>query len=176
MSKAVKEMMTQELASLFEGMDSCLVVRCQGLPAVESNALRNSLHERGLQLRVVKNSIAQRAFERLGLGEVAGLMDGPSAFLTGGDGPVEAAKAFAELRKKQPTLELLGAYVEGELLSPEQANGLAKIPSREVLLAQILAGIQAPLSGMAGVLSGVARQLALVLRATADAKGPAAED
>lgn len=171
MSKAVKEMMTQELTTLFESLDNCLVVGCQGMTVPESNELRGELHEQGLTLKVVKNSLACRALERAGLGKVSPIFDGPSALLMGG-APVETAKTFAAMRKKRPALVLRGAYVEGEVLLAEQAEQLARIPTREVLLAQILAGIQAPLSGMAGVLSGAARQLAMVLKATTEAKGP----
>lgn len=176
MSKAVKEMMTQELASFFEGVESCLVVSCHGMTVEDTDAMRQELSDRGLRLKVVKNSLAARALESVDKAEVASLLDGPSAFLLGDDGPVGAAKAVADIGKKKPLFVLRGAYVEGSVLSSEQAKELAKIPPREVLLAQILAGIQAPLSGLAGVLSGVSRQLVMVVKAVADSKGSPDEE
>jgi len=176
MSKAVKEMMTQELTSFFEGLESCLVVSCHGMSVEDSDATRQELSDRGLRLKVVKNSLAARALERVDKAEVASLLDGPSAFLLGDDGPVGAAKAVADIGKKQPLFVLRGAYVEGTVLSAEEAKNLAKIPSREVLLSQILAGIQAPLSGLAGAMSGVARQLTMLVKAVADSKGSPGED
>ncbi len=173
MSKAVKEMMTQELTSFFEGMESCLVVNYIALPAPETDIVRRELRQAGLQLKMVNNAMARRALERVGKAEVSTLLQGPSAFVAGGVGPVEAAKTVAELMKKQPLLELRGGYVEGEVLTPEQVKELAKIPPREVLLSQILAGIQAPLSGLAGALSGVHRQLTMLVKAVAEQKNGA---
>ena len=176
MSKAVKEMMTQELASFFEGLESCLVVSCHGMSVQDTDATRQELSARGLRLKVVKNSLAARALERVDKADVVSLLDGPSAFLLSDDGPVGAAKAVVDIGKKQPLFALRGAYVEGSVLSAEQAKDLAKIPPREVLLSQILAGIQAPLSGLAGALSGVSRQLVMVVKAVADSKGSPGEE
>ena len=176
MSKAVKEMMTQELASQLEGMENCLVVNYIGLSVPDTDVVRRELRRAGMTLTMVNNSLATRALERVGLERVAPLLQGPSAFLQGGAGPVEAAKAFTDMMKKRPALVLRGGYVEGEVLSPDQVKDLAKIPPREVLLSQILAGIQAPLSGLAGVLSGVPRRLAMALKAIAEQKGGDASD
>jgi len=174
MSKAVKEMITQELATFLKGTTSCLVVGCEGMTVTEATEMRQALRERGLGLKVVKNSLAHRALTRVGMESVGTLLTGPSAFLTGDGGAIEAAKAFVELRKKQRALVLRGAYVEGSVLSSDEAKGLAAIPPREVLLAQILAGIQAPLSGLAGALSGVSRQLAMLMKAVAEGKDASA--
>jgi len=171
MSKAVKEMMTQELTSFFEDMGDCLVVNYQGLPVPETDEVRAALRQAGLKMKMVNNAMAGRALDRVGLADVSKLLDGPSAFLVGGDGPVEAAKAFTDLMKKRPALQLRGAWVEGALLDAEQVKELAKIPPREVLISQIMAGIQGPLSGLAGVLSGVHRQLTMVVKAVAEQKG-----
>ena len=116
MSKAVKEMMTQELTSFFEDMGDCLVVNYQGLPVPETDEVRAELRQAGLKMKMVNNAMAGRALERVGLADVSKLLDGPSAFLVGGDGPVEAAKAFTDLMKKRPALQLRGAWVEGALL------------------------------------------------------------
>jgi len=179
MSKAVKEMLTQELASNFEEMESCLVVSYYGLSVEDTDSVRRELYNKGLKMQMVKNSLAGRALERVGKADMASLLDGPSAFLTGGDGPVEAAKVFADLRKTHKKLVVRGGLLEGQVLNADQAEALAKIPSRDVLMAQILAGIQAPLSGLAGVLSSVQQQLALLMKAVAESKGasdaPAAE-
>ena len=175
MSKAVKEMMTHELASRFEGMDTCLVVGCEKLSVTDSNEVRYELFKQGLTLMVVKNSLATRALERVDKGQIASLLDGPSAFLTG-NGPVETAKAFTVLAKAHSGLVLRGAYADGQVLDADGAKRLAAIPPREVLLAQILAGIQAPLSGLAGVLSGVHRQLAMVMKAAAEAGESSGEE
>ena len=171
MSKAVKEMMTQELASNFEEMESCLVVSYHGLSVEDTDSVRRELYYKGLKMQMVKNSIAERALERVGKADVVPLLDGPSAFLTGGDGPVEAAKAFADLRKTHAVLVMRGGLLEGQVLSADQAEALAKIPSRDVLMAQILAGIQAPLSGLAGALSGVQQKLTMLVKAVAESKG-----
>ena len=174
MSKAVKELMTQELSSFFEGMESCLVVGCQGLTVTDTTEVRQALNEQGLRLKVVKNSLARRALARVGMESLGPMLDGPSAFLIGSAGAVQAAKAFADLRKKRSALVLRGAYVEGSVLSAGEAEALASIPSREVLLAQILAGIQSPLSGLAGAFSGVSRHLAMLMKAVADGRDTSA--
>jgi len=171
MSKRIKELTVQELRREFEGVETCLVVDVHQAKGPEAVALRRYLRERGIRLRTVKNSLAARALSELGLGEVRQFLEGPCALASGEEDLLALAKAVVDLRREHRTVQVRGGVCSGRPVGPEQLQELARLGSREALLAvligtfqaplrQVATVVAAPLSGLAGVLSQAARKIA----------------
>ena len=142
-----------------------------GLNVQEMSELRGMLRKADVELHVVKNTLARRAVESTHLKPLAEHVKGPTAIALTIDDAVGMAKVLADYTKKEPKLDIKVGIVEGRVLTAEQLTQVAELPSREVLLAQLLGAMQNPLSGLVGVLHGVLRQLLYALVAIKDAKG-----
>jgi large subunit ribosomal protein L10 len=125
-----------ELRQRIEGSNALLLAEYRGLTVSEITALRRSLREADASLAVVKNTLMQRAAAEAGL-ELSELLTGPSAVAFVGGDAVNAAKQIKAATKQYPTLVLKGGFMDGQVLSAEDANRLADLESREVMLSKI---------------------------------------
>ncbi|MCF6147199.1 MAG: 50S ribosomal protein L10 [Candidatus Kuenenia sp.] len=164
MPNELKELILKEMVSRYNDTSSCLVVGYRGVTALQFNQLRNELWQKKIFMEVVKNSLAAIAFKETGRTEVIGLLDGPSAIITGGDDPVVMAKEAVKLSEEMPFLALRGGIVDGELLSIDSIKNLAKLPSLPVLRTQIVTSINAPVVGVASAFNSILRSLATVFQ------------
>jgi large subunit ribosomal protein L10 len=160
MSKKIKVLMEQELASRYGELSECLVVSLQGMTGNENNELRAELKNQGIHLNVVKNSLARRAFLSSGQPGAGSLFTGPCAVVYGGDNIVDVAKAVTEWTKKIESLRVKGALLEGEALNALQAAELAKMPSRQELQGQVVQLALSPGSRLASQLGSPASRIA----------------
>ena len=167
MPSVINELIVAELAEKFRDVENALVVDYTGLSGPQSVALRDHLRQHGGRMMVVKNSLARIALERAQKEGLGRLLVGPCALVTGDD-PVVLTKAIVEWGKKELALKWRGAYVGGEVLGPEQTEALASLPPLDVLRAQAVGTIAAPLSGFVGVLQAVLRSFVGVVKAIAE--------
>ncbi|MFC1577161.1 50S ribosomal protein L10 [Candidatus Omnitrophota bacterium] len=158
LGKYCKELMINELASKVEGSANIFVTNYMGLSSSDLQALRKDMEKVSSSYVVVKNSIAKRAFDRLSLNEIADLVDGGVGLALAGEDPVPATKALADFAKSNNMLKILGARLFGSMVSSERIKDIAKLPPKEVLLAQAFAGMKSPVTGFVGALSGVIRK------------------
>jgi large subunit ribosomal protein L10 len=159
MSKAVKNLITNEYKARYDGLDSACVVSVIGLDAIATNRLRRELAAKKIRLQVVKNSLARRAFADTSLAPLAGSLEGPCALVTGGESIIDVAKTLIETQKGYPKLELKLAVLGGdpELITVEQ---LSKMKSRQELLADIAMLIASPARRLAACLGTPASRIA----------------
>jgi large subunit ribosomal protein L10 len=129
-----------ELKEQIEGSEALLLTEYRGLTVSEITELRSSLREGGARFAVIKNTLMKRALEQTDASELGSLLDGPSAMAFVREDPVAAAKSVTAAAKKFPALILKGGFVEGRLLSADQAKALADLDTREVMLSK-LAGL-----------------------------------
>ena len=160
MSKPVKALMQNELETRFKDVKECLVVSVRGITGNDNNDLRGSLQAKQMGLGVVKNSLARRAFENLGLTGLGELFSGPCAVAYGGADIVELAKEVADWAKKLEPLEIKGGFLDGEVLEAAAAIGLAKMPSRAELQGAVVMLAKAPGSRLAGAIGSPAGRIA----------------
>jgi len=170
MSKRLNELMISELARGYADLDAGIMVDYMGGDAPGATALRAEFLKQGIEIKVMKNRIASLAFQRAGHAGVAELLDGPSALVTGAEDPVLLAKAVAAAVQSKALAGVRGGYVEGQVLTSEGVRELAKLPSREVLLAQVLGGISSPMVALACAFGSLASSLARVLDAIREKK------
>ena len=168
MSKRFKELMVEELRREYQGVESCLVVDIHRARGEQAVALRRYLAERGVALRVVKNSVAARALSQLGLGEVYHYLEGPRALAVGGEDLLELARALVDCARVHQVMELRGGVCAGRAIDPQQIEELARLGSHEALLATVIGALQAPLRQAVSILAAPVSGLATVLKRAAE--------
>jgi large subunit ribosomal protein L10 len=164
MARRVKELAVRELTARFAtlGERGCVLMGFGGMKARDSANVRRLLSGLDAQMMVVKNALFALALEQLGAGGLKEFMDGPTAVITSGDA-VRAAKAAHEAVGSCEGLRILGGYAEGRVLDGELVEKLASLPSRDVLLAQVLGCMRSPAQRFAGCVAAVLCRLASVL-------------
>src|SRR5262245_27401389 len=125
-----------ELQQRIEGANALLLTEYRGLTVSEITTLRRSLREAEASFAVVKNTLMQRAAAAAGL-ELADLLTGPSAVAFVGGDAVTAAKQIKAAAKQYPALVLKGGFMDGQVLTAEDADRLADLETREVMLSKI---------------------------------------
>lgn len=170
MANELKELIVKEMVSRYRNRNNYLVVGYQKIKALEFDQLRKDLSKKKLCLEIVKNSLASISFKEIGVPEIVGLLDGPTAIVTGGSDPVVMAKETIEWSKRLPFLNLRGGFIDGAIVSTDDINRLAKLPSMPVLRAQIIMSINAPIAGVVGAFNAVLHSLATVFQAVKNQK------
>jgi large subunit ribosomal protein L10 len=156
MSKYVKEMMMDQLRSDLDGSKSLLILDLKDLDAVAEHGLRRDLRKKSIRLRVLKNSLARRVFTDMGMDGLSKYLKGPSAIAWGGEGITELAKEVAAQVKTLKKPEIKGGAVEGVVVGPDQVDDITKLPSREVLIGQVIALLLGPARETLALLSSPA--------------------
>jgi large subunit ribosomal protein L10 len=151
MPKAEKIERVAELKAGIEGSDALLLTEYRGLTVSDITELRRSLAEGGTRFAVVKNTLMQRAAADASIDELGSLLDGPTAVAFVAGDPVAAAKKVVEAAKKFPTLILKGGYLDGKVLSADEAKGLADLESRDVMLSKIAGLLKGEMSRAAAM-------------------------
>jgi len=159
MSKTIKKMYIQDVTQRLDGVSECVVVGLSGLDAIQTHQVRSDLRSKGIEVLVVKNSLATRALDEVSLGPVAELFDGPSGLAWGGETIVELAKAVQKWADELAPVVVHGGYADGALLGQEQVSQLAKLPSREQLLAEIAARLTAAPGRVVSLANGPASRV-----------------
>lgn len=163
-----KSQNVEEIKEKIQNAQSIVLVDYRGLDVAQLTELRSQYRKAGVDYKVYKNSMMRFAFKELGLEEFNQFLKGPSAIAFGLNDPVSAAKITTEFAKKNDKLEIKAGVVDGKVIDVKGVNDLAELPPREVLIAQALGGLNAPIQGFANVLQGTIRGLAVVLNAIAE--------
>lgn len=154
-----------ELRDRIEGSDALLLTEYRGLTVSEIGELRRSLAEGGTKFSVVKNTLMRRAVNDAGRAELETLLQGPSAVAFVAGDPVAAAKSVVDAAKRFPTLVLKGGYMDGKVLSADDAKALASLESREVMLSKIAGLMKSEMTKAAALLVGAQSKFVSLLEA-----------
>ena len=161
MLKTDKERIVEELASELGSSDTLIVADYRGLTNKQLEALRDQLIPLGGRFRIVKNTLTRRAAEKAGADALLVMLEGPTAiaFIESEGDPAAVAKALAQTAKESNVLTLRGGILEGKTLSGEEVDTLATLPPTEVLRAQLVGAIVAPLTQLLALVSAPLRDL-----------------
>lgn len=173
MDRNEKQKAVEELAAKIEGKGVLLLSDFTGMNVEVATEIRSRFREASVEFTVVKNTLAKRAFEAAGFGELVDQLTGPNAIVMTDDDPVAPAKILAEFEKAKKTPTIKTGWVESTHITAAEIRRLADLPSREVLLSQIMAGFQAPVSGFARLMSELMRKLVATLDEVAKQKDAA---
>ncbi len=169
MSKPVKDLITKELTARLKDLDGVGVINPRGIDANKNHGIRRRLHEKGLKMMVVKNTLAKRA---VGDGKLKGfdkLLDGPSAVIYGKASISTLARLLLDEKKNDEKVELRGIFFDGELYTGDKGvEQVSKLPTREEAIANILASVLGPGRKLAAALKGPGGKLGAVLKTIED--------
>ena len=175
MKKEVKAEVIQTLSDKFSRASIAILFDYKGMTVEQMNGLRRDLDKLGsAEMVVAKNTLVWRAVNETENSVLEQYLEGPNAFLFGFEDPVPAAKALVEAAKTINAIEIKVGVLEGKALSAADIEALSKLPSKEQLLAQLLATMQAPVSGFVRTLAAVPGGLVNVLTALKDKQEEAA--
>ncbi|NLW39949.1 MAG: 50S ribosomal protein L10 [Tissierellia bacterium] len=160
-----KKQIVEEITDKLERAQSVVLVDYRGLNVEEVTQLRRNYKEAGVEYKVYKNTLMRFAFKEAGFEEFNEFLTGPNAIAFGFDDPVQAAKITHDFAKENKKLEIKAGIVDGKIIDIEEIKNLATLPSKEVLIAQALAGLNGPIAGFANVLQGTIRSLVYALNA-----------
>ncbi len=155
----------EEIKEKIEKAQAIVLVDYRGLNVEQLTELRKRYRSAGVEYKVYKNTMMRFAFKDSGYEAFNEYLKGPNAIAFGYDDPVQAAKITSEFAKEYKNLEIKAGIVDGKVIDVEGVKALAELPSREVLIAQVLGGFNAPIQGFVNVLQGTIRGLAIVLNA-----------
>lgn len=157
-----KSQVVAEIKDKFEHSAGVVLADYRGLTVAEVTKLRVQLREAGVEYRVLKNTMVRRAAHEVGIEGLDSYLEGPTALAFSAD-PVAPAKVLIDFAKTNKKFSIKAGVVEGKVIDPNGVKSLADLPSREVLLAMVLSGIQAPLAGLVNVLQGPIRKMGYAL-------------
>ena len=170
MKKEQKNEVVSDLKEIFAKADSAFLVDYRGLDCDQMGRLRSDLKGAAAELRVVKNTLLKIASEGTSFEKLNEFYQGPTAITLIGDEPVEAAKILVKYVKEFKKLNIKGGLLQHKVLDANSLEALSKLPSREVLLSQLLSALSGPMRGFATVLAGVPRGFVTVLSALKEQK------
>src|SRR3954463_12559064 len=172
MNREQKAAAIDEIATEITEATAVFAVDPTGLSVSQSVEIRSALRAADARLRIVKNTLTERAADKAGLEELKPLLEGPTALTFVRGDAAAAAKAIADYSRTTDLLPFKGGFMDGAQLEVEQIKAIARLPSRDVLYGQLVGMVASPITGLArglnALLSGVAIALGQV-RAKAEA-------
>ena len=179
MANPQKDAAIAELAEKFRSSSAAVITEYRGLTVAQLAELRSKLRGNATY-SVVKNTLTERAAKEAGVESAfEGQLVGPNAIAFVEGDPVEAAKGLRDFAKDNPLLVIKGGILDGNPLTPEEIDKLAKLESREVLLGKLAGAMKAQLTQAAYLFNAPLAQTARVvdaLRAKVEEQGPVATD
>jgi len=154
------------LEVLFRKCHIGILADYRGITAPELTNLRRRFREKGLDFKVVKNTLANIAAEKAGRTDLGKMFTGPLAIIFGYEDEVEPAKTFTEFNRDLKTaMQVRGGFLSNRQLSAAEVATLAKLPPKDVLISKVIGGIQAPIYRLVAQLSAPIRGITSVLHA-----------
>ena len=166
--QAVVAALTERLKNACAG----IIVDYKGITVADDTALRKELREAGVEYTVVKNTLLRLAIAATELNGLETVLDGTTAIATSADDYVAAARILSKFADTHKEFNIKNGFLDTEVIDTAKIAGLAKLPSREVLLAQVLGAFQAPIAAFARAIQAIVDNGG---EPTADAAAEAAE-
>jgi len=162
-----KKEIVKELKDKLLATKGAVLTNYRGLTVAMDTKMRRKLREAGVEYRVVKNTMTRIAAHDAGIDGLDKYLEGPTAIALSVTDPVAPAKVLADFirENKLQVLEIKAGLVEGKVVDVDGVKALASLPPREVLIAQLLGTMQAPIAGFVRVLGGVPSNLVYALEA-----------
>jgi len=170
-----KVAVVEEIRTRLSEADAAMLTEYRGLSVTQLADLRAALRPAGTEYKVFKNRLAKLAVEGSGLNELVPMLEGPVAIAFVKGDAVVAAKALRDFGRTNPALVLKGGLMDERILTAADLAALADVLPRDVLLARLAGGFQAPLVKAAGLFQAFTRNFAYGIKAYADQRVAAGE-
>lgn len=169
MNREQKQAFVDEMTTKLRDAQLVVLTDYTGLDVESMNKLRRQLDSGdSVEFQVVKNTLCGRAMAGTDMEALNQYLTGPTGIVLGLRDPVSPAKILSGFSKENDKLKIKAGFFGGKVISLDEVKALASMPSRDVLLAQLLGTLQAPLSQFVGVLAAVPQQLVGILAAYQD--------
>src|SRR3954470_24044526 len=155
MNREQKAAAIAEIAENIKEADAVFAVDYRGISVPQAAELRTKLREADTRFRVVKNTLTERAADQAGAEALKPYLEGPTALVFVKGDAAAAAKTLSDFRRTSGLLAFKGGWMNGDVLSAEQVDAIARLPSREVLYGRLVGMVASPLTGLAGALGGL---------------------
>ena len=182
MNREQKAAAVEEIAANIRESQAVFAVDYRGLSVPQAGELRTRLRAADARFAVVKNTLTERAADAAGAESLKELLEGPTALTFVHGDAAAAAKALRDYARETELLPFKGGFMDGNALTAEDIGAIAKLPSRDVLYAQLVNIVAYPVSGLARTLNQLIGGLAVALGQIqeqglvgGDAPAPAAE-
>ena len=169
-TKAFKSQKIDEIKAKIEKAQVAVITEYKGLSVEDITKLRREIQKNGGDYMVTKNTLAKIAVKGTEYEALAEKLTGPVALAFGFEDPVSPAKAVVKFIKESKKGAIIGAVLEGKLMTEAETRALAELPSKEELYAKILGSINSPASGIVGSINAVMAQLTRAMAAVRDQK------
>ena len=150
-----KKQLVEDIAGLIEKAGSTVVCEYRGLTVAESTELRRLLREENVSLTVYKNTMVQRASEKLGYEDLMASLTGPNAYAISDD-QVAAARVLCKFAKKHDKLVVKAGVVDGKVLGAAELKELSQLPNKEGMISMLLGCLQSPIRSFAATVKAIA--------------------
>lgn len=157
-AKVQKAAQIEEIKEKIGKCGAFVVVDYKGIPVADDTKLRSDFRKNDVEYRVLKNRLVLKALNELGITGFDGHLEGPTAIAFAYGDPLAAAKVVSDNAKTVKALEVKCGLMDGAYIDAATVEKLAAIPSKEVLLAQLLGLLQSPISGLARALQQIAEK------------------
>lgn len=166
LSKDSKKKIVEDLIEELKNSKGIILTDYKGMNVSQINSLRDELKEKKVVFKIVKNSLMERASEELDIKDLTKDLVGCTAIAFSSEDGVAPARLLKEYSKKNKVeMKTKSGLVEGRFLSPEKVVEIASLPSKDILMAQMVAGVKSPLYSLVFVLQGPLRGLIYTLEA-----------
>ncbi len=170
LTRTQKETLVEQYSTGFAEAPHAFLLDFKGVSVTQATELRTQIRESGGSYEVVKNTLARIAAEGKPLAELDEHFQGPTAVAYTDDDPVGLAKALTDFAKTVPAIEFKGGLLDSQAVAAEAIQDIAKMPSREELIAKLLFLLQSPVTRFVRGLSAISRDFVVVLDQIAQKK------
>ncbi|HEX7400896.1 MAG TPA: 50S ribosomal protein L10 [candidate division Zixibacteria bacterium] len=174
MLKSEKEKTVDDLKEKLALTRSLILTDFRGLNVEELSRLRRDLKKGGAEYRITKNTLIRMAARESGYEAIVDYLKGPTGLVFSYQDPISPAKVLHEFLLKSDKPKIKTIWLEGKLFGENQLKRLATLPSKEVVLTQIVGGLNAPMANFVGTLQGMLRNLVGVIDAIKETRTQAA--
>lgn len=150
-----KKQVVSEVADLLKNSVAGVVVDYKGITVADDTALRKELREAGVKYAVVKNTLLGLAAKEAGLDDLTKVLEGTTAIAVSPEDHTAAARILQKVADKSNTFSIKSGYLDGKVIDVDTVESLAKLPTREVLLATVCNVLNAPISAFARAIQAI---------------------
>ena len=168
-----KQKLVSALAEKLKNASSGVLIDYKGITVDKDTKLRSEFRKSNVEYTVVKNSVLSLAAKEAGIIGFDAVLSGTTSIAISTTDLVAPAKVISNFKRSPDLLKVKAGFVEGKFIDAKQVEALAKLPSKEVLISQVLAGFNAPITSFANVLNANLRGLVVALNAIAEQKASA---